>query len=230
MKEIQLHGYTVLVDKELTQALYNELPLLSDREHCGCSDCSNYVRACESLDEQVRGFFDQFGVDPRKEGEIWHVYENDDGVHYYDGFYHFIGKIVGIDQLDWIEVGNFKFGLANFSNESTLVPDSFPNPIIELSINAYLSWDVEYDEKYHLHLGYYENNCDFECVAFKRKSEDVWDVFFDFEQYGLTNLIPENTFLFEEFGRRIFFIYTKELDYVWGVEQFEQWLSSNKLI
>lgn len=230
MKEIQLLGYTILVDKELNQALYKELPLLSNKEHCGCLDCSNYVRSCEALDEQVKDFFDQFGVDPRKEGEIWHVYESEDGVHYYDGFYHFVGEIVGIDQLDWIEVGNFKFGLTNASNESTLVPDSFPNPIIELSIKAYLSWDVEYDENYHLNLGYYENNCDYECVAFKRKTEDVWDVFFDFEQYELTNLMARNALLINGYGSRIFFIYTKELDYAWGAEQFEQWLSSQKLI
>ena len=36
--------------------------------------------------------------------------------------------------------------------------------------------DIMYDGKYHLHLGYYENNCDFECVAFKRQLEDIWDI------------------------------------------------------
>ena len=217
-------GHTVLVDKELTQTLYKELPLLSDKEHCGCSDCSNYVKACKSLDEQVRGFFEQFGVDPRKEGEIWHVFEDD------DGFYHFFGEIVGTCELDWIEVGNFKFGLTNSTNKSTLVLDSFPNPIIELSVQAYLSWDVEYDENYHLHLGYYENNFDFECVAFKRKSEDVWDVFFDFKHYGFTNLIPENALSIDGYGSRIFFINTEELAYDLGAEQFEKWLSLQKLI
>ena len=221
MEQVQLLGHTVLINKELTQTLYKELPLLSDKGHCGCSDCRNYVKACETLDEQVR-IFDQFGVDPRREGEIWHVYENDDGVHYYDGFYHFVGEIVGIDELDWIGVGNFKFGLTNASKDSALVPDSFLNPIIELSIKAYLSWDVEYDENYHLHLGYYENNCDFECVAFKRKMEDVWDVFFDFEQYGLQNLIPENALSVDGYRKPRFFIYTKKIDYVWGAEQFEQ--------
>lgn len=230
MEQKQLLGHTVLIDKERTKSLYKELPLLSDKEHCGCLDCSNYVKACEALDEQVKGFFDQFGVDPRKEGEIWHVYENEDGVHHYDGFYHFIGEIVGIDKLDWIEVGKFTFGLTNSSNESALVPDSFPNPIIELSIKACLSWDVEYDENYHLHVGYYENNSDIECIALKRKSEDVWDVFFNFEQYGLKNLTPKNALTIEGFGSKIFFIYTKELDYARGVEQFEQWLLSQRLI
>ncbi|MFE8698759.1 DUF3986 family protein [Cytobacillus sp. FJAT-53684] len=230
MEHIQLLGHTVLIDKELTKILYKELPLLSDKKHCGCPDCSNYVKACGALDEQVKDFFEQFGVDPRKEGEIWHVYENEDGVHYYDGFYHFVGEIVGTRMLDWIEVGNFKFGLTNSSNESTLVPDSFPNPIIELSIKAYLSWNVEYDGNYHLHLGYYENNNDIECVALKRESEDVWDVFFDFKQYGFQNLTPKNSLSIEGFGSRIFFINTKELAYDRGAEQFEKWLASQKLI
>ena len=59
------------------------------------------------------------------------VYENDDGVHHYDGFYYFVGEVVGSCEMDWIEVGNFKFGLTNPTNKSTLVPDSFPNPIID---------------------------------------------------------------------------------------------------
>ena len=45
--------------------------------------------------------------------------------------------------------------------------------------------DKVYDERYHLHLGYYENNCDYESVAFKRKTEDIWDIYFDFKQYGI---------------------------------------------
>ena len=43
-----------------------------------------------------------------------------------------------------------------------------------------------YDDRYHLHLGYYEDNRDYESVAFKRKTEDKWDIFFDFK---LINLI-----------------------------------------
>ena len=48
---------------------------------------------------------------------------------------------------------------------------------------------MKYDDKYHLHVGYYENNCDYESIAYKRLSEDVWDVFFDIEQYGLEKTI-----------------------------------------
>ena len=48
-----------------------------------------------------------------------------------------------------------------------------------------------YDDKYHLHLGYYEDNCDYESIAFKRQSEDIWDIFFDFKGYGIKNITLE---------------------------------------
>ena len=90
--------------------------------------------------------------------------------------------------------------------------------------------DILYDGRYHLHLGYYENNCDFECVAFKRQLEDIWDIFFDFKQYGLEIITPEYELSSDGFGTRIFSIYTKDLNYDFGVKRFEQWLSLHKII
>jgi hypothetical protein len=90
--------------------------------------------------------------------------------------------------------------------------------------------DILYDDKYHLHLGYYEDNCDFESIAFKRQSEDVWDIFFDYKVYGIKIITPENELTLEPFGTRIFSIYNKEIDYDIGVQQFKQWLSINKII
>lgn len=40
--------------------------------------------------------------------------------------------------------------------------------------------DILYDDKYHLHLGYYEDNCDFESIALLRHYQDILDIFFDF--------------------------------------------------
>ncbi|MBM7650997.1 DUF3986 family protein [Neobacillus cucumis] len=90
--------------------------------------------------------------------------------------------------------------------------------------------DILYDDKYHLHLGYYEGNCDYESIAFKRQSEDIWDVFFDFKGYGIQNITTENELTLEPFGTRIFSIYNKEIDYDIGIQQFKQWLSINKII
>ncbi|MCM3732731.1 DUF3986 family protein [Fictibacillus nanhaiensis] len=90
--------------------------------------------------------------------------------------------------------------------------------------------DLVYEDKYHLHLGYYENNCDYESIAYKRQSEDVWDIFFDFEQYGLKNSTKENELTLEGIGTRIFSIHDKELNYDIGVQKFKKWLFRNKII
>ena len=90
--------------------------------------------------------------------------------------------------------------------------------------------DKVYDDRYHLHIGYYEDNCDYESVAFKRQTEDIWDIFFDFKQYGIKNINLEGELTLEEFGTRIFSINNKELKYDIGVKRFEQWLSLHKII
>ena len=90
--------------------------------------------------------------------------------------------------------------------------------------------DILYDDEYHLHLGYYEDNRDYESIAFKRQSEDIWDIFFDFKQYGFKKITPENELTLEPFGTSIFSICNKELDYHFGVQRFKQWLSLNKII
>lgn len=89
--------------------------------------------------------------------------------------------------------------------------------------------DMLYDEKYHLHLSYNDDNCEYESMAFKRQSEDIWDIFFDFKGYGIKNT-SENELTLEPFGARIFSIYNKEIDYDIGVRQFKQWLSFNKIM
>ncbi|WRP07533.1 DUF3986 family protein [Rossellomorea aquimaris] len=89
--------------------------------------------------------------------------------------------------------------------------------------------NMKYDDKYHLHLGYYENECDYESIAYKRLSEDVWDVFFDFKQYGLENTTEKMNSL-EGFGTEIFSIRGNDLSYETGVKRFEEWLAMQKII
>ena len=40
--------------------------------------------------------------------------------------------------------------------------------------------EYEYDDSVHLHLDYFGTECDMESIAYKRKNEDVWDVYFNF--------------------------------------------------
>lgn len=90
MEQFILNGQIVNVDVQKTQELYKELPLVSEKEHCGCSDCAYYAKAIVHTTPAIQQFFEQFGIDPRKEAEVWRACENDDGTYYYVADYHFI--------------------------------------------------------------------------------------------------------------------------------------------
>ncbi|WP_453996185.1 DUF3986 family protein [Bacillus nitroreducens] len=85
-----------------------------------------------------------------------------------------------------------------------------------------------YDDRYHFHVGYYENGYDLEAVAFKRQSQGIWDIYFDIEHYGYKNNVQDVEL--KNFGIRIFSIENKELDYHDAAKKFEQWLVSQKMI
>ncbi|WP_186580202.1 DUF3986 family protein [Aquibacillus kalidii] len=85
-----------------------------------------------------------------------------------------------------------------------------------------------YDDRYHMHLGYYENGFDLEAIAFKRQAQEIWDIFFDFEQYGMKKTIQESEL--KGFGIKIFSIEMEELDYHFGAKTFEQWLTNQRII
>jgi aminopeptidase N len=89
---------------------------------------------------------------------------------------------------------------------------------------------IVYDSRYHLHLGYYEEKFDYEATAYKRQSEDIWDIFFDLEQYKIENLTLNQEDYKKNMGYKILSIAIEDLDYDYGVKLFERWLLENKLI
>ncbi|MGD6964458.1 DUF3986 family protein [Fictibacillus phosphorivorans] len=90
--------------------------------------------------------------------------------------------------------------------------------------------NIVYDSRYHLHLGYYEEKFDYEATAYKRQSEDIWDIFFDLEQYKIENLTLNQEDYKKNMGYKILSIAIEDLDYDYGVKHFERWLLENKLI
>lgn len=112
-KSLHINGYAVQVDIQKTRELYEPLPLVLDEAHCGCEDCRYYAEAIERTSPAIRQVFHQFGIDPRKEGEIWKAAEFDDGIRLYIVDYRFVGEMEGTWQLDdWMEIDEAKFALA----------------------------------------------------------------------------------------------------------------------
>ena len=44
MEQFNINGHIVKVDVQKTKELYEPLPLISDKAHCGCEDCSYYTK------------------------------------------------------------------------------------------------------------------------------------------------------------------------------------------
>lgn len=134
MEQFNINGHIVKVDVQKTKKLYEPLPLTSDKAHCGCEDCSYYAKAIVQTSPAVQRFFKQFGIDPRKEAEVWRACKNDDGTYCYTADYHFIGEIKDVPELDWIDVEEASFGLTNRTDNllSPMIPETFKPSILEL--------------------------------------------------------------------------------------------------
>jgi len=144
MEQFNINGHIVKVDVQKTKELYEPLPLISDKAHCGCEDCSYYTKTIVHTSLAIQRFFEQFGIDPRKEAEVWRASENKDGTYYYVADYHFIGEIQGIKELDWIDIEEASFGLTNRTENSPspMIPETFTTPIIELIVRINLGSDI----------------------------------------------------------------------------------------
>lgn len=144
MEQFIINGQIVKVDVQKTKTLYKELPLISDKEHCGCSECVYYTNAIVHISPAIKQFFEQFGIDPRKEAEVWRACENDDGTYYYTADYHFIGEIQDVQELEWIDIDDASFGLTNCTRNlpSPMIPETFTPPIIQMIVKINLRSDI----------------------------------------------------------------------------------------
>ncbi|WP_241503553.1 DUF3986 family protein [Bacillus safensis] len=85
------------------------------------------------------------------------------------------------------------------------------------------------DESMHLHVGYYEQGCDYEGVFFKSLETGRWLLFFDQESYGL-NLLKS----YEEYDHLGLFIGEYSIEDAQieekGQQLFEHFLKENNIV
>jgi len=85
------------------------------------------------------------GIDYRKESEVWRVLKNEDGLHSYNGFFHFKGSFEGKDCMVPLPSGGATFDLTEFG--------------------AYFSIGFRGDNS----LAYFKDNTDLVQVEFETK-------------------------------------------------------------
>jgi hypothetical protein len=65
-----------------------------DAERCGCSFCRNFIAARDvALPREFWEFLVRLGIDPLKDGEVYHEGRLAPGNHCYGGWYHFVGEL-----------------------------------------------------------------------------------------------------------------------------------------
>ena len=140
------NDWIIEIDIQRTRKFYEEYDI---EEDCKCNNCMNYRVNCDFMSPELLDFFNQLGVDPRKEGEFMSFYLNNNNEVLYLGFYHLVGKILeGPKKVSdkWqstnlIKIDNFEFAFS--SAEIACVPEDFPEPIIQLEFSSFIPWRLE---------------------------------------------------------------------------------------
>lgn len=139
LRTFEHDSWILEVDKERTAELYQTMPLLS--EECGCAYCLNFVRAYPHFPLAVKEFFELFGIDPRREGEVYQLDDQENPVHY-AGFFHFVGRIIEADAGHPLKMG--KGFEASFNSKNELLPEGWEDSAVQLEFDfKNVPWEFE---------------------------------------------------------------------------------------
>ena len=157
---LEFGHFVIDADPERTQACYQTDPGIG----CECSGCRNFERAAGAFPEELQEFFRVLGIDPAKPAEVYVNCTQEDGRLWYGGFYHLCGTLVQ-GEGGWHTVSkdaNTKtsawdrescwavdehFHVA-FTEDIALLEPSFPEPALQLEIDASLPWLLEEENDY----------------------------------------------------------------------------------
>jgi hypothetical protein len=74
---------------------------------CGCAGCRNFRLArARIFPARFLELLDELGIDPRKDGEVYHLGRLGPGVHAYGGWYHFVGMLVETGDCPPLHLGS----------------------------------------------------------------------------------------------------------------------------
>ena len=141
------------VDIPLTRQAYSNFPF-GGADRCSCVDCKNYVANRETVfPTETFQFFNELGIDYRKEVEIWSIPRLENGLHQISGWFHFKGQIIsGKDyripftdgngySMDLTSITeNFKIGFAT-GNSLTFFDDK--EDLIQIEFMAKIPWIID---------------------------------------------------------------------------------------
>ena len=149
MDLIRVLGWEVEVDAAQTARVQAERESGSP-ESCGCLHCKNFVAARQlAYPPEALRFLRSLGVPENRESELYHCGEIEPGVHFYGGWFHFIGRIASGPEAPSdgpnggrirLEAISDRFSMG-FTRKTALVPESFPADTVgQVEFSAHVPW------------------------------------------------------------------------------------------
>ena len=144
--------YTVDIDTQKTQQIYQKLPPITER--CHCDGCLNFEKAVDTLPTSVHAFFDTLGVDLKRITECYVYCKNADNSLRYGGFCHVCGTLVKVNHALATETAAHPtYHLQNdfhvsFHKDCIMVEAPFENPILQIELEATIMWVLDKENTY----------------------------------------------------------------------------------
>lgn len=174
--DIRINGCTITIDNAATYDYYTKH---SAHNNCSCTGCKNFRKYIESIPAEVKGFFESVGIiDMGVISEIIPYATLDDGLLFYGGFYHVVGKMTNASVITQeipcyetrtdndgnkvlIKTGTKKESRSDtavkklsdgfeimISDHTSLVADDFPEPVLQIDITAHIPWVIDEENIY----------------------------------------------------------------------------------
>jgi hypothetical protein len=73
---------------------------------CACNGCRNWVCVRDRVYSRAfLAFLDSVGIDPHKDGEVYHTGPLAPGEHHYGGWFHFVGSLERTGDFPMVQMG-----------------------------------------------------------------------------------------------------------------------------
>jgi hypothetical protein len=149
-KEFKFEEYTLKVDVEKTKEANKKVPL--SNEQCTCDHCENFSLASSNASMEFVDLLTSLGLEIRRTSEVYTSGFNNN-MYNYHGFYHLVGTLETKDRIQPNDdTGSLEIKSIQISNDSSiyftddcsLVPESFPKHYLQLEFSIQLPRVLSY--------------------------------------------------------------------------------------
>ncbi|MED4798133.1 hypothetical protein P9683_24890 [Priestia megaterium] len=138
---IKINDWILEIDVEETKKQY-----LKKWDWCDCLYCRNCYEDMKSRSEIEIQFFNRLGINPSQCNHLSHFDPQENGLYFYIGCYHMVGKVSNKTPLEIINSdgpieisNNLHIG---FSKDLEFVPGGFTRPVLQLDFEIEVPWVI----------------------------------------------------------------------------------------